>query len=106
MKVEIGKRIENLRQDMKLSKEKFAEQLGISGQFLGMVEKGKSCLSYEKLERLCNITGYSADYILFGKDNNIKQETKNILSDFNDTQIQNACQIINKIALFIKNDNT
>ena len=55
MKVEVGKRIEGIRKEMKLTKEKLARQIGVSGQFFGMVEKGKSSLSYEKLEKLCNM---------------------------------------------------
>ena len=51
MKEEVGKRIEGIRKELKLTKEKFAKKIGVSGQFLGMVEKGKSSLSYEKLER-------------------------------------------------------
>ena len=62
-------------------------------------------LSYEKLERLCDLTGYSADYILFGKDNRIRRETKQVLSGFNDRQIQQACGIISQIATFIKNSD-
>lgn len=105
MKVEVGKRIEGIRKEMKLTKEKFARQIGVSGQFWGMVEKGKSSLSYEKLEKLCNITGYSADYILFGKDEKIKKQTVEILNEFSDRQIKEACEILIKIAYFIKNSN-
>ncbi len=105
MKEEVGKRIESIRKELKLTKEKFAKKIGVSGQFLGMVEKGKSSLSYEKLEKLCDLTGYSADYILFGKDDRIRRETKQVLSGFNDRQIQQACGIISQIATFIKNSD-
>ena len=105
MKKEVGKRIAGIRKEWKTTKEKFAKKIGVSGQFLGMVEKGKSSLSYEKLERLCDLTGYSADYVLFGKDDRVKKETKKILSEFNDRQIQEACGIISQIATFIKNSD-
>ena len=104
MKEEVGKRIELIRKEMKMTKEKFAKEIGISGQYLGIVEKGGSSLSYEKLKRLCDLSGYSADYILFGKESDIKNKTKKVLEDFSDKQIQEACKIIGKIAIFIKNN--
>ena len=63
LKRNVGKRIECIRKEMNLSKEAFANKIGISGQYLGSVEKGEYALSYEKLERLCDICGYSADYL-------------------------------------------
>lgn len=103
MKAEIGKRIQNIRENMNMSKESFAKLLGISGQYLGIVERGKSYLSIEKLKILCDITNLSADYILFGKDSNIINDTKQILSEFSDEQIKIGCDTLNKLALFIKN---
>ena len=47
---EIGLRIKNIRESMNMSKEKFAKQLGISGQYLGIVEKGNSCLADQNLQ--------------------------------------------------------
>lgn len=103
LKMRIGKRIEKIRKEMNLTKESFAKMLGVSGQYLGIVEKGESALSYEKLKKLCEISGYSADYILFGKDNKISKETENLLAEFSNYQIEEACEIIKKIAVFIKN---
>ena len=103
MKEEIGKRIKNIREEMNMSKESFAKLLGISGQYLGIVERGKSYLSIEKLKILCDITNLSADYILFGKDNNITNDTQKALSGFSDEQIKNACDTLKDLALLIKN---
>lgn len=104
MKKSMGERIKNIRISMHMTKESFAKVLGISGQYLGIVERGKSSLSYEKLKILCDFTDLSADYILFGKNTSIKDTTKNVLSEFTDDQIQTACETIQKIALFIKNN--
>lgn len=103
MKKEIGIRIRNIRENMNMTKESFAKLLGISGQYLGTVEHGKSCLSIGKLKILCDITNMSADYILFGKDNNITNNTKAILSEFTDVQLEQGCDTLKKLALFIKN---
>lgn len=103
MKKEIGERIKNIRESMNMTKEDFAKQIGISGQYLGLIEHGKNCLSVEKLKTLCDFTNLSADYILFGKDKNIINTTKNILSEFSEEQINAGCNMLKKLALFITN---
>ncbi len=102
MKEEIGKRIKQIREDMGMTKEKFANLLGISGQYLGVVEHGRSYLSIEKLKILCDITNLSADYILFGKDGNLVNNTQQALSEFSDKQIELGCETLQKLALLIK----
>lgn len=102
MKEEIGKRIKNIRENMGMTKESFAKQLGISGQYLGLIEHGKNCLSIEKLKILCDFTNLSADYILFGKNQNMVNDTKDILAEFTENQIELGCDMIKKLALFIK----
>lgn len=103
MKEEIGNRIKEIRENMNMTKESFAKQLGISGQYLGMIERGKSCISIEKLKKLCEITNLSSDYILFGKDCNVTDNMKKVLLQFNEDQIQTGCDTLKKLALFIKN---
>lgn len=102
MKKEIGERIRNIREEMGLTKEAFAKSLGISGQYLGIVERGESCLSVNKLKVLCDLTGLSADYILFGKDETIVDKTKETLVNFTPNQIQTGCELLQKLAYFIK----
>ena len=102
MKKEIGKRIGKLREDMNFTKEAFAKEIGISGQYLGLIEHGKNYPSIEKLKLICEFTKTSADYILFGKDNNILNDTQSILSELSDEQICSSCEAIKNIALFIK----
>ncbi|MBQ3409159.1 MAG: helix-turn-helix transcriptional regulator [Clostridia bacterium] len=102
MKEEIGKRIKNIRENMGMTKEDLAKLLGISGQYLGMVEHGKSYLSVEKLKILCDFTNLSSDFILFGKDYNLPNNTKNILSEFTEEQLKAGCDTLQKLALLIK----
>lgn len=102
MKKKIGKRIKNIRENMGMTKEVFAKHIGISGQYLGIIERGSSCLSVEKLKVLCDFTNLSADYILFGKDNNLINDTTNVLSEFTDEQINIGCDTLKKLALLIK----
>lgn len=64
LRKEIGLRIKNIRLNMNMTKQKMADLLGISGQYLGMIERGEGTLSVDKLKILCDMTGLSADYIL------------------------------------------
>lgn len=102
LKKKMGKRIENIRKEMKLTKEGLAKKLGATGQFIGIVEKGESSLSYDKLEILCDISGYSADFILFGRDRKISAEIKDAVTEFSEEQFDEACEIIKRFAAFIK----
>ena len=104
MKKEIGKRIQKLREDMNITKEAFAKEIGISGQYLGLVEHGKNYLSIEKLKVLCDFTNTSADYILFGKDQNIVNDTKNVLSEFSNEQLTIAGETLKDLSIFIKSN--
>lgn len=103
MKEEIGKRIKKIREEMNMNKECFAKKLGISGQYLGMVERGQCFLSIEKLKKLCDITNLSADFILFGKNENLTSEIQNKLSKYTEEQIEVACNTLKDIAILIKN---
>lgn len=103
MKEEIGKRIKKIREEMNMNKECFAKKLGISGQYLGMVERGQCFLSIEKLRKLCDMTNLSADFILFGKNENLTSEIQNELSKYTEDQIEVACNTLKNIAILIKN---
>lgn len=105
LKKEIGLRIRSIRINMGLSKQKLASMLGISGQYLGLIERGNGSLSVDKLQILCNLTGLSADYVLFGKDPSLPIEVQNSLSEYSDEQISAGLETLEKFALFLKNIN-
>lgn len=102
LKKEIGLRIKSIRINMCLSKQKLASMLGISGQYLGMIERGEGSLSVEKLQILCNLTHLSADYILFGKDSSIPAKVINLLSEYTDEQIEAGFNTLHDFATFIR----
>lgn len=106
LNVEIGERIQKIRAELKLSKEALGKKLGVTGQFLGVVERGKSTMSYEKLKKLCDISGYSADYILFGKKDMVTQDIKKLLTEFSEEQIRDVCELINRMSKLLKEDET
>ena len=105
MKKEIGQRIRQIRESMCLTQEAFAKEIGITGQYLGLIEHGQNYLSIEKLKALCNFTGLSSDYILFGKDLNVIKSTKEMLTKFSDEQLISACQTLKDLALYLKANN-
>lgn len=102
MKKEFGLRVKKIRENMHMTKEEFAKLLGISGQFLGLVEHGKNYLSIENLKKLCEITNFSADYLLFGKNTNLIDETQKVLSDFSEKEIESGCYTLQKLAILLK----
>ena len=65
--IEIGKRIEKIRKEMCLPKTRFAQLIGISAQALGAIEKGENGIACTTLISLCEKTGVSSEYILFGR---------------------------------------
>lgn len=66
-KIEIGKRIHQIRVQNEYTQAEFAEAIDISVNFLSEIENGKKGLSQETLAKICTTMNVSADYILFGK---------------------------------------
>lgn len=102
LRKEIGLRIKNIRLNMNMTKQKMADLLGISGQYLGMIERGEGTLSVDKLKILCDMTGLSAVYILFGKDFNSTLNLSKKLSGYSDEEIKLGCATLENLALFLK----
>lgn len=106
-KIERGKRIKFIREnELKLNKTDLAKQIGISSQFLGLVESGKANLMYRNLKMLRNICGHSVDYILYGVDDEIIKKTTIFLEDFSEEQLIEALNILKKLCILIKKGNT
>ena len=95
--------LKKLGKELHMNKAKLASLIGISGQFLGLVEEGKGNLVYKSLKKLMKISGHSADYILFGLDDNIIKDTRKLLNNYTDLQILEGIEIIKKLSVFIKN---
>ncbi len=74
--IEMGKRIQEIRNNLKMSQDKFSEALEISEVFLGQIERGERSLSINTLSKIVRYTGFSSDYILFGNEANNSQIDK------------------------------
>ena len=84
-----------------MNKTQLAKEIGVSGQFLGLVEDGKGNLVYKSIKKLRDLSGHSADFILYGLDDNIIEETKKCLNKYSEIQIIQALEIIKDITTFI-----
>ena len=102
--IERGKRIKYIREnELKMNKSQLAKEIGVSGQFLGLVESGRGNLVYRSIRKLRDLSGHSADYILYGLDDNVIDKTRELLSKYSNEEIEKAISIIHDIAIFIKN---
>ena len=102
--VERGKRIKDIREnELKLNKTEFAQKIGISSQFLGLVENGKGNLMYRSIRYLRDLSGHSADYILFGLDDTVLHSTKQYMEYFTENEIREGLNILKDLTYLLKN---
>lgn len=69
--IKAGKRVMELRIKLGLTREKLAEQAGISSKFLYEIEVGTKGFSGKTLGGLANALDVSCDYILLGIDKDV-----------------------------------
>lgn len=60
----IGKRIRAYREDKKWTQEVFAEKVGLSPAYIGMIERGEKIPKLETFVRIANVLCVSADLLL------------------------------------------
>ncbi|MFV0516628.1 MAG: helix-turn-helix domain-containing protein [Aminipila sp.] len=72
----IGQRVRNKREEQRISREKLAECIDVSPQFLAQIELGRRGMSSATLYKICKALSTSADYIVLGR------EEENDLSPF------------------------
>lgn len=60
----IGKRIRFFREEKKWSQEVFAEKLGLSLTYIGMIERGEKIPKLETFIKIANVLSVSADQLL------------------------------------------
>jgi transcriptional regulator with XRE-family HTH domain len=63
----ISKRIAALREKLKLNKAQFAERIGITGQFVSMVESGKSKFTEANIRLICFTFKVNEEWLREGK---------------------------------------
>lgn len=79
---EIGNRIKQKRIELGLTQEKLAEEINVSEQYIGAIERATSKCSIETLVKLAQVLGLNVDYLLFGVTiNNVNSIFSNIMKD-------------------------
>lgn len=63
---DIGSRIRGEREKLGLSREKFAEIIGLSSFYIGQIERGDRKMSIDTLANISDSLNVSADYLLYG----------------------------------------
>ena len=96
---QVGKRLRRVRSQMEMTREQFAEKVGISPQFLAEIENGKKGMSAETLFKICNRFDLSADYILLGKASSahLSDPVQTALNSFPEPYIELTEEIIRAI---------
>ena len=105
--IEVGERIRRIREDLKMSREKFSEMIDISDVFLGQLERGERALSTKTLVKIVSFTGFSSDFILFGTetpDNKISKINR-ILNKCSDDVLDYIYNLIRNTLSFVKRSN-
>ena len=99
-----GKRIKAIREnELHMNKTQLAKEIGISSQFLGLVEDGKGNLVYRSIRKLRDLSGHSADYILYGLDDTNINKTKELLQNYSEDEIIETMNFIKHFILLIRN---
>lgn len=98
-----GKRIKSIREnELRLNKTDLAKKIGVSSQFLGLVEEGRGNLVYRSIKQLRDLSGHSADYILYGLDDSVLDETKSYLEKYSEKELMSAIKLLKDLSLLLK----
>ena len=63
---EVGTRVWNCRNQQGMSREKLAERLDITPQYVSDIEQGKKCMSMSIFVELSEVLGVSMEYLAYG----------------------------------------
>ena len=99
----VGKNLWDLRKELKLTREVFAEKCGISAQFLSEIEHGRKGMSVETLYKICTAFEISADYLVFGKPNmSLGSPANRLLDEVPNKNMEEYMAIIGMINALVK----
>ena len=104
--IQMGQRVRIKREEQKLSREKLAECIDVSPQFLAQIEIGRRGMSSATLYKLCNALSTSADYIVLGREgaNDLTVLTK-MLSNLEPQYLPYVEDIIKNFILAVNKKN-
>ena len=70
-KKEVGKRLRDIRSQLNLTQEQFAEMLDISTQLYKKMEIGENNITISTLDKMKRKLNFSTDYLLFGEQDTL-----------------------------------
>lgn len=86
----VGQRIREEREKLGLSREVFAEIIGLSDYYVGQLERGERQMSLPVLVKIVNCLHVSLDYLIFGKTSHnasFVHEPSNVYDPCNNKEI-------------------
>ena len=92
----IGKRINEIRLEKKITQEEIASVLGISRQRVARIENGQSDISYEMIKKVANYFAVSvASITSVGEENDIQMHFRDVNSAVNvDESVEKIVDIL------------
>lgn len=98
-----GNRIKKYREQVGLSKEKFAEKINRSENFVKDIEKGRTSASIHTLYQISKVLGVTTDSLLYGEnmDENKEYTNKELLQNIIDRCDEEELGIIKDIIIAI-----
>lgn len=79
-KKEVAKRLKEMRYDLDMTQESFAEMIDISIQTYKNIERGQGNISINTLKKMKRKLNFSTDYLLFDEASNLNSVWNNVLS--------------------------
>ena len=97
--LEIGNRIRGVREELRMSRNTFSEKVNISESYLAQLELGNKSIGINTLLAICDYTGCSADYFLFGEDghNDISKKIMRIVNHLPTKSLDLSYEILRSI---------
>ena len=87
----LGERIKARREELELTQLQLARALGVTPQYISVIEKNKRAPSLDSLAKLAQELGVTTDYLITGKENVITDIIPVIKADKTlDLEVKNA----------------
>ena len=96
-----GSRVKRCREQINMTKERFAEEIGRSENFVAEIEKGNTSCSVHTLHKISEVLRVSTDTLLYGKIENMKESKSNkeILEEIINRCDEEELQVITDIII-------
>ena len=92
-RVEMGKRIRERRELLKMSRDELARRLDVTSKFIADLEYGEKGASVKNLYRLKQILGVSVDYLMDGNPSNQNETEPRKMLNENIMGSLSACNV-------------